>query len=211
MAVFWLSSLLVGCQIIKVITAGAFINCNQWFTQDSAGSFFHQITGQRDSWPEIFMSPHKIKPSYLTQTKNQDKMATQYYSLLAAYRLWNRRKEPPPFTSGWLSNFFPEIHLTDEMHVGDKRRKRERETAWGAFSLKMKSRWLFIEGLFWIFVKLRAEKKDHGRNNTLWIDACCYWSTDDLQWRESQRFSLTIKCIILFLISELKTLIGNRP
>lgn len=27
---------------------------------------------------------------------------------------------PPPFlfTSGWLSNFLPEIHLIDEMHVG---------------------------------------------------------------------------------------------
>lgn len=46
-AVFWQSSLQGGCQIIKAIPAGAFINYNQSFTRKPVESFIHQLTGQR--------------------------------------------------------------------------------------------------------------------------------------------------------------------
>lgn len=75
---------------------------------------------------------------------------------------------PPPFlfTSGWLSNFLPEIHLVDEMHVGSgvcgvEGRQRN---AWGAFyPPKMRSRWLFIVRAFvWWEVKRRGEGRKEG-------------------------------------------------
>lgn len=83
------------------------------------------------------------------------------------------KRRPPPtnLTSGWLSNFFPGIHLTEEMHVGDRLRKEGTEGCLRCIYPQNEKQVTVHWRTLWIFGRLRAEEKgesgSQGRNNTL--------------------------------------------